>query len=137
MDPRVAYFSMEIALDPALPTYAGGLGVLAGDVVPKKKPAPDIYELAVARLGADPKDTLVIEDSRNGLLSAVGAGLEAGQQVAARQDPRQRRVLGLHDLAQHRVPVARGGVGDQVPEQWWARDAEDDGWRAGRWDGWA
>ncbi len=31
MEPRVAYFSMEIALDPALPTYSGGLGVLAGD----------------------------------------------------------------------------------------------------------
>lgn len=30
---RVAYFSMEIALQPEIPTYAGGLGVLAGDVV--------------------------------------------------------------------------------------------------------
>lgn len=30
---RVAYFSMEIALDPAMPTYAGGLGVLAGDTL--------------------------------------------------------------------------------------------------------
>ena len=29
----VAYFSMEVAVDPAMPTYAGGLGVLAGDVV--------------------------------------------------------------------------------------------------------
>jgi hypothetical protein len=29
----VAYFSMEVALDPAMPTYAGGLGVLAGDFV--------------------------------------------------------------------------------------------------------
>lgn len=29
----VAYFSMEIGLDAAMPTYAGGLGVLAGDVV--------------------------------------------------------------------------------------------------------
>jgi starch phosphorylase len=29
----VAYFSMEIGVDPAIPTYAGGLGVLAGDVV--------------------------------------------------------------------------------------------------------
>ncbi|MHB1509048.1 MAG: alpha-glucan family phosphorylase [Acidimicrobiales bacterium] len=28
---RVAYFSMEVALDAALPTYSGGLGVLAGD----------------------------------------------------------------------------------------------------------
>ncbi|MFI5176386.1 MAG: alpha-glucan family phosphorylase [Terriglobia bacterium] len=30
---RVAYFSMEIALDPAIPTYSGGLGVLAGDML--------------------------------------------------------------------------------------------------------
>jgi HAD superfamily hydrolase (TIGR01509 family) len=49
--------------------------VLAGDVVPKKKPAPDIYELAVERLGVDPTEALVIEDSRNGLLAADGAGL--------------------------------------------------------------
>ena len=32
-EPRVAYFSMEIALESAIPTYAGGLGVLAGDTV--------------------------------------------------------------------------------------------------------
>lgn len=31
--PRVAYFSMEIAIDPAIPTYSGGLGVLAGDMM--------------------------------------------------------------------------------------------------------
>src|SRR3970282_1311763 len=31
--PRVAYFSMEIALESAIPTYSGGLGVLAGDAV--------------------------------------------------------------------------------------------------------
>jgi len=30
---RVAYFSMEMALDPAMPTYSGGLGVLAGDTL--------------------------------------------------------------------------------------------------------
>ena len=32
-EPRVAYFSMEIALRNEIPTYAGGLGVLAGDTV--------------------------------------------------------------------------------------------------------
>jgi starch phosphorylase len=31
--PRVAYFSMEIALRSEIPTYAGGLGVLAGDTI--------------------------------------------------------------------------------------------------------
>ena len=30
---RIAYFSMEIALSPALPTYSGGLGMLAGDTM--------------------------------------------------------------------------------------------------------
>jgi starch phosphorylase len=32
-DALVAYFSMEIGLDPNMPTYAGGLGVLAGDTI--------------------------------------------------------------------------------------------------------
>jgi starch phosphorylase len=32
-DPLVAYFSMEIALEPEMPTYSGGLGVLAGDML--------------------------------------------------------------------------------------------------------
>jgi starch phosphorylase len=31
--PTVAYFSMEIALDPNMPTYSGGLGMLAGDTL--------------------------------------------------------------------------------------------------------
>ena len=30
---RIAYFTMEIALENAIPTYSGGLGVLAGDTV--------------------------------------------------------------------------------------------------------
>jgi starch phosphorylase len=32
-EPKIAYFSMEIGLDPAMPTYSGGLGVLAGDTI--------------------------------------------------------------------------------------------------------
>jgi HAD superfamily hydrolase (TIGR01509 family) len=48
---------------------------LAGDVVPRKKPAPDIYQLALERLGVDPAQVLVIEDSRNGLEAAHAAGL--------------------------------------------------------------
>lgn len=49
--------------------------VLAGDVVPKKKPAPDIYLLALERLGVPASEVLVVEDSRNGLLAADAAGL--------------------------------------------------------------
>ena len=49
--------------------------VLAGDVVKKKKPDPEIYDLAKKKLGLDGRDCVVIEDSRNGLLAAVGAGM--------------------------------------------------------------
>ena len=31
--PKIAYFSMEIGLDEHIPTYSGGLGVLAGDTL--------------------------------------------------------------------------------------------------------
>ncbi|MDO8635398.1 MAG: alpha-glucan family phosphorylase, partial [Dehalococcoidia bacterium] len=33
ISPRVAYFSMEVGIDPGMPTYSGGLGVLAGDTL--------------------------------------------------------------------------------------------------------
>jgi HAD superfamily hydrolase (TIGR01509 family) len=48
---------------------------LAGDCVERKKPAPDIYLLALEQLGMAPAEVLVVEDSRNGLLAATGAGL--------------------------------------------------------------
>jgi beta-phosphoglucomutase-like phosphatase (HAD superfamily) len=50
-------------------------GVFAGDVVARKKPAPDIYLLALQELGALPAQTLVLEDSQNGLEAANAAGL--------------------------------------------------------------
>jgi HAD superfamily hydrolase (TIGR01509 family) len=59
------------------PELSRDVAVFAGDIVPAKKPAPDIYQLAVRELGADPSRTVVVEDSRNGLLAATGAGLPA------------------------------------------------------------
>jgi beta-phosphoglucomutase-like phosphatase (HAD superfamily) len=55
--------------------FAQRFAVFAGDIVPKKKPAPDIYRYALEHLGVAANDALVIEDSRNGLLAATGAGL--------------------------------------------------------------
>ncbi len=49
--------------------------VLAGDIVNKKKPDPEIYQLALQKTGLKPENCLVIEDSRNGLLAAKGAGM--------------------------------------------------------------
>ncbi len=44
-------------------------------MVPAKKPAPDIYLLALERLGVAPTECVVVEDSRNGLLAATAASL--------------------------------------------------------------
>jgi HAD superfamily hydrolase (TIGR01509 family) len=49
--------------------------VLAGDVVEKKKPAPDIYKLALEKTGLKPEQCFVVEDSRNGVLAGKAAGL--------------------------------------------------------------
>ncbi len=49
--------------------------ILAGDVVSKKKPDPEIYRLVLARLNVKPAQGVVVEDNRNGLLAAKGAGL--------------------------------------------------------------
>ncbi len=50
--------------------------VLAGDIVKKKKPDPEIYNLALSRLSLKPDEAFAIEDSHNGVLSAKGAGLK-------------------------------------------------------------
>jgi HAD superfamily hydrolase (TIGR01509 family) len=55
--------------------HAAQFSVFAGDIVPAKKPDPAIYELAIEELALERGDAIVIEDSRNGLLAAVGAGL--------------------------------------------------------------
>lgn len=50
--------------------------IAAGDEVTAKKPAPDVYLLALQRLGLPARRALALEDSRNGVLSAQRAGLE-------------------------------------------------------------
>lgn len=88
--------------------------VHAGDCVARKKPDPEIYELAKQSLKLPVEECVVIEDSRNGLLAAKGAGLpclittstytvdedfrEADRVVSELGDPPQIRVT-LDDLA--------------------------------------
>jgi HAD superfamily hydrolase (TIGR01509 family) len=50
--------------------------ILAGDVVSKKKPDPEIYDLAKKQLGLPADECVVVEDSRNGLLAAKGAQMK-------------------------------------------------------------
>ncbi len=60
-------------LGPEAPGWFEVIG--AGDVVPRKKPAPDIYRWVVQRLGLRPEDCLAIEDSAIGLRAALAAGV--------------------------------------------------------------
>ncbi|MBT8330394.1 MAG: HAD family phosphatase [Desulfofustis sp.] len=51
--------------------------VVGGDMVPKKKPAPDIYQMVVALLGLTPAACVAFEDSQSGVSAAKSAGLTA------------------------------------------------------------
>ena len=47
----------------------------AGDVVPAKKPAPDIYLWVLEQMNLPPSACFALEDSANGLRASLGAGL--------------------------------------------------------------
>jgi HAD superfamily hydrolase (TIGR01509 family) len=49
--------------------------IVAGDDVPEKKPAPDVYLVMLARLSLPASRCIAIEDSRNGLVAASRAGI--------------------------------------------------------------
>ncbi|MGV2481278.1 UNVERIFIED_CONTAM: HAD-IA family hydrolase, partial [Salmonella enterica subsp. enterica serovar Weltevreden] len=48
-----------------------------GEEVAHKKPAPDVYRLAMQRLGVTPADCVALEDSEMGLEAATAAGVPA------------------------------------------------------------
>ncbi|MBP7053530.1 MAG: HAD-IA family hydrolase [Phycisphaerae bacterium] len=49
--------------------------VLAGDIVKRKKPDPEIYLLALEKTGLRPEQCVVVEDSSNGVKAAKAAGM--------------------------------------------------------------
>lgn len=49
--------------------------IAAGDIVPEKKPAPDIYNYALGKMGLPANSCLAFEDSRNGFKSSLAADL--------------------------------------------------------------
>jgi HAD superfamily hydrolase (TIGR01509 family) len=66
---------IEIMLDRFNLGKCFDLVVSADELEGKGKPAPDIYLLTAQRIAVEPKECLVIEDSRNGVLSAKAAGM--------------------------------------------------------------
>jgi len=49
--------------------------VVSSQEAGKSKPEPDVFLLAAEKLGIDPKNCLVIEDSKNGIKAAKAAGM--------------------------------------------------------------
>ncbi|MFH1716061.1 MAG: HAD family hydrolase [Planctomycetota bacterium] len=72
-DERAVSLVVERLLGPERKSHFAA--ILAGDVVSRKKPDPEIYNLAARRLNLDPARCVVVEDSRNGFLAARAAGM--------------------------------------------------------------
>jgi len=49
--------------------------IAAGDIVPAKKPAPDIYDYALNTMNLTADECIAFEDSANGIKSSAGANL--------------------------------------------------------------
>lgn len=77
----IASTTTAINIDALLQSTLGPRGldmfstIACGDQVRTKKPAPDIYQLALRGLGLPPEHAIAFEDSPNGLRAATGAGL--------------------------------------------------------------
>jgi len=65
---------LEIGLGKDWETYFAANG--CGDIVPHKKPAPDIYFWVLDKLRLAPEDCIALEDSENGLRSSLAAGIK-------------------------------------------------------------
>jgi len=65
---------LEVGLGKDWAKYFSANG--CGDIVPHKKPAPDIYDWVLRELKLSPADCIALEDSYNGLHSALAAGIK-------------------------------------------------------------
>ena len=61
---------------------------VSSEEVAHGKPAPDVYIEAARRLGAEPSRCAAVEDSHNGILSAVAAGMQSGRDPESRLSAR-------------------------------------------------
>lgn len=122
----IASTTTAINIDALLQSTFGPRGldmfsvIACGDQVRAKKPAPDIYQLALRALDLSPERAVALEDSPNGLRAATAAGLytvvtpnfwtEGGNFAAAR--------LLLPRLGDPALPL-RGEPGDRLESAAW------------------
>lgn len=87
--------------------------------VARPKPAPDIYLLAAARLGVEPRHCLALEDSPTGVRAALAAGMTVIQVPDLLQPDADVRALGhaiagsLHDVRGLLLPLLGAPVAAQ------------------------
>ena len=88
--------------------------IAAGDIVPAKKPAPDIYRWALDALKLEPAECLAFEDSANGLRASLGAGIATLVTVNeyTQNDHFDHALVVLSDLGEPATPckVLRGDL---------------------------
>lgn len=94
------------------------VGSVCGDEVSEGKPAPEAYRTACERLGLPPDDCLVIEDSTNGMRSAVAAGCRV-LAVPSPGNPVPPGAAGISDLCPDHHDL--GGLGVTDLRELWGR----------------
>lgn len=80
--------------------------IAAGDIVPAKKPAPDIYHWTLENMDLAPEQCLALEDSDNGIRSSLSAGVPTLVTVNdyTRDDDFSKALLTLTDLGEPGQP---------------------------------
>jgi beta-phosphoglucomutase-like phosphatase (HAD superfamily) len=93
--------------------------VASADEVARPKPAPDVYRLAIKRLGAGPDGVVAIEDSATGAAAAQAAGLLCvGVRTAATQGhDLKETVLIVNSLEELDVGILERLVPEPLPGQ--------------------
>lgn len=90
--------------------------IAAGDIVPAKKPAPDVYQYVLRVMGLDAQDCLVFEDSQQGLEAACQTNLKTVVTVTeyTKDQDFSDAILVLNHLGEPDQPctVLAGDVGD-------------------------
>ncbi|MBI5128510.1 MAG: HAD-IA family hydrolase [Rhodopseudomonas palustris] len=131
-DAKAAGVKLAIATTTSLPNVEALLGtslgfeamklfdvVGAGDVVPAKKPAPDIYRYVLERLALPASSCVAFEDSTNGVRAACGAGLATivTPGIYTEGDDFSGALAVLSDLGEPETPyrhLAGVGAGDRL-----------------------
>lgn len=90
--------------------------IAAGDIVPAKKPAPDIYQYAMDKMQLTAEECIAFEDSDNGIKSSVAAGLKTLVTVNGytRDQDFSKAVIVLDQFGEADQPftVLQGDAGD-------------------------